>query len=30
MDFKLEYKILNEPHFLSKTYATLNLKEKQL
>lgn len=30
MDFKLEYNMLNEPNYFSKTYATLSMKEAQI
>ena len=30
MDIKLEYDMLNEPEFFSKTYATLALKEADI
>lgn len=30
MDYNLEFKMLSEPHHLSKTYATLSQKEQIL
>ncbi len=30
MDLKLEFQMLSEPRFLSKTYATINSKELKI